>query len=180
MPLAFQSKSHGEIVFGFFNIETDMLLLNNYFFFASDFCHLIVSWLNSNDKFNFQSKIDGWIIKDYEKIGDLMGAIHGIRFTGFIGEVYKIFPFPKLPENFKQNPEGYKTRNIVEKIIKDFGDKIEIPFYVLSDIVKIAEYEFTKEQFFELINYVIEGGYPKWKDGIVPDYVKNILSQPNI
>ncbi len=36
MPLLFQSLSHGEIPFGFFNIETDMILLQNYFFFASD------------------------------------------------------------------------------------------------------------------------------------------------
>ncbi|MGD2186296.1 MAG: hypothetical protein PVI71_09215 [Desulfobacterales bacterium] len=32
MPLAFESLSHGSIAFGFFNIETDMLLLENYFY----------------------------------------------------------------------------------------------------------------------------------------------------
>jgi hypothetical protein len=31
MPLAFQSLSHGTITFGFFNIESDMLLLDRYF-----------------------------------------------------------------------------------------------------------------------------------------------------
>ncbi len=41
MPLAFQSLSHGQIAFGFFNIETDMLLLDIHFFFADDFCRAV-------------------------------------------------------------------------------------------------------------------------------------------
>ena len=32
MPLSFSSTTHGNIAFGFFNIESDMLLLENYFF----------------------------------------------------------------------------------------------------------------------------------------------------
>jgi hypothetical protein len=28
MPLEFESISHGRVAFGFFNIETDMILLN--------------------------------------------------------------------------------------------------------------------------------------------------------
>jgi hypothetical protein len=39
MPLSFESLSHGTIAFGFFNIETDMLLLEQYFLFADAFCH---------------------------------------------------------------------------------------------------------------------------------------------
>ena len=38
MPLSFHSLSHGTVAFGFFNIESDMLLLDRYFFFATDFC----------------------------------------------------------------------------------------------------------------------------------------------
>ena len=38
MPLAFDSISHGTIAFGFFNIDSDMLLLDHYFFFATEFC----------------------------------------------------------------------------------------------------------------------------------------------
>ena len=48
MPLLFESLSHGEIPFGFFNIETDMILLNNYFFFASDMSDHVVK-LAEND-----------------------------------------------------------------------------------------------------------------------------------
>ncbi|MEJ2023744.1 MAG: hypothetical protein P8Y00_01760, partial [Deltaproteobacteria bacterium] len=42
MPLAFESLSHGTGAFGFFNIASDMLLLEHYFFFAEDFCAWIV------------------------------------------------------------------------------------------------------------------------------------------
>ena len=34
MPLSFESQSHGQVAFGFFNIASDMLLLERYFFFA--------------------------------------------------------------------------------------------------------------------------------------------------
>ena len=34
MPLAFKSLSHETIAFGFFNIESDMLILDRYFLFA--------------------------------------------------------------------------------------------------------------------------------------------------
>jgi hypothetical protein len=42
MPLAFESISHGTIVFGFFSINADMLLLEQYFFIldAYGFLHL--------------------------------------------------------------------------------------------------------------------------------------------
>ena len=41
MPHAFESLSHGKIAFGFFNIETDMILLEHYFLFAEDFCRYL-------------------------------------------------------------------------------------------------------------------------------------------
>ncbi len=42
MPLSFRSESHGDIAFGFFNIESDMLLLENFFFFADVFCKKMI------------------------------------------------------------------------------------------------------------------------------------------
>ena len=41
MPLTFESLSHGTIAFGFFNIDSDMLLLEQHFLFGSEFCHHI-------------------------------------------------------------------------------------------------------------------------------------------
>ena len=105
MPLSFKSENHGNIAFGFFNIESDMLLLENYFFFADEFCKLIdqASKESDNGQKQFQFKI--CFIADPNNIGDLMGAIHKVRFTGFIGNIYKLFPFPEDPDAFKQNPE---------------------------------------------------------------------------
>jgi hypothetical protein len=34
MPLAFESLNHGTIAFGFFNIDSDMLLLEKYFWLS--------------------------------------------------------------------------------------------------------------------------------------------------
>ena len=42
MPLAFESTTHGTVAFGFFNIDSDMLLLENRFFFATDLCELLL------------------------------------------------------------------------------------------------------------------------------------------
>ncbi|MEN8211637.1 MAG: hypothetical protein ABFR31_07950, partial [Thermodesulfobacteriota bacterium] len=99
MPLSFCSDNHGNIAFGFFNIESDMLLLENYFFFADDFCDFICKsaskTLKEDDVWQEEFKFMVYHIADPRDIGDLMGAIHGVRFTGFIGETYKLFPFPE-------------------------------------------------------------------------------------
>ena len=49
MPISFPSKSHGQIPIGFFNIETDMLLMDHYFFFSTDFCEWVVEWIANKD-----------------------------------------------------------------------------------------------------------------------------------
>jgi len=43
--LAFKSLSHGTVAFGFFNIESDLLLLDRRFFFAADFATSSQRWL---------------------------------------------------------------------------------------------------------------------------------------
>ena len=47
MPISFYAKSHGRIPIGFFNIETDMLLMDCYFFFSTDFCEWIIEWADA-------------------------------------------------------------------------------------------------------------------------------------
>lgn len=172
MPLSFKSENHGNIAFGFFNIESDMLLLENYFFFADEFCKLIdqASKESDNGQQQFQFKI--YSIADPNSIGDLMGAIHKVRFTGFIGNIYKLFPFPEDPDAFKQNPEGYKTQDIVKEQIEDISEQIEIKIaFFPNSNVHIGSYIFNISVFHELIRYVDQGGYPHWKDEIRPEYV---------
>jgi len=173
MPLAFDSLSHGTIAFGFFNIDSDMVLLDRYFFFATEFCAHISdmaadqgeSASNTHWKVNY--------IADPNDIGDLMGAIHGIRYSGFIGEVYRRFPFPANPSEFKQKPDGFENRAIMESIIGKFARAVSIPVTVgeRAGEVSIGVYGFTRASFHQLINYVWRGGYPCWKDEIRPDYV---------
>lgn len=173
MPLEFQSLSHGPIAFGFFNIESDMLLMDHYFFFAREFCKYIS---DLSERKEDDSKKHIWQVYYIERpsdIGNLMGAIHGVIFQGFIGEVYKVFPFPSLPEGFKQKPEGAKNRKIVENLIQHFAGIIDIA--VVSDEgrkrVSIGDYSFSRDSFQDLIEYVWRGGYPRWQNEVRPDYV---------
>lgn len=173
MPLAFESLSHGTIAFGFFNIESDMLLCDRYFFFAEDFCRNIEDMADWGGDQVYQANWPVWLIDAADDIGDLMGAIHGVRYTGFIGELYRRYPFPRLPGEFTQNPAGTRTRDSVSRIISRYGHEIEIQVAVNPDRIKaaIGSYHFNRRQFQELLKYVWQGGYPRWKDEIRPDYV---------
>jgi hypothetical protein len=176
MPLAFTSLSHGTVAFGFFNIESDMLLLDRYFFFASDFCRLVERLAAEPDLGEVAWPVV--VIEDREMIGDLMGAIHGERFTGFIGEVYRRFPFPRLAEEFKQNPEGFQTRTIMAEIIARYGRPLEIPVVVSAGALEfsIGGYRFSRTVFHELLDYVWQGGYPRWKGEVRPDAVLDMAA----
>jgi len=140
MPLEFESTSHGKIAFGFFNIETDMILLNQYFLFAGDFCHYIAQATEKNNE-TLKALWEVYLIQ-YKEIGNLMGAIYGIDCRGFIGEVYKLFPFPREREKFKQKLEGFKNRPQTEKLIQKYGKRITISFVInqREDKVSIGEY----------------------------------------
>ena len=172
MPLSFRSKNHGNIAFGFFNIESDMLLLEKYFFFADDFCRWMKRMAKEDDARVKKIEHPVYYIADPNDIGDLMGAIHGIRFTGFIGKLYTLFPFPDDPEAFKQNPDGFGTREVVRSHIEPFSAIRDISIEIYkNEKAKIGSYVFDKKVFHELIEYVWPGGYPRWTDEVRPEYV---------
>jgi hypothetical protein len=184
MPLSFNSESHGNIAFGFFNIESDMLLLENYFFFADKFCEWMTQIANKDTAELKTLSYKVQTIANPNDIGDLMGAIHGIRFTGFIGKIYKIFPFPSDPEAFKQNPEGFNTQKIVNKEICKFSEQTELIInFPEENTIQFGPYLFNIPVFHELIKYVWQGGYPRWKNEIRPQYVlemrENIIESHN-
>jgi hypothetical protein len=172
MPHAFQSLSHGTVAFGFFNIESDMLLLENYFFFADKFCRNVSQLALLGGK-GFSGQFEAFSIKDPSMVGDLMGAIHGIRFTGFIGALYKLFPFPMLPEAFRQKCGGSRTRPAVREIISGYAVELSMPFSVdeAGEEASLGPYRFSRSSFQELIRYVWRGGYPRWDDEIRPEYL---------
>jgi hypothetical protein len=172
MPLSFSSLSHGEVAFGFFNIESDLLLLDNTFMFAEDFCGSI--GLLADKRVDDFSGIDWKVtILAPEDIGDLHGAISGTRLRGFIGEVYGLFPFPKDPGAFKQNPEGFRTRGLITKLIQQYSgiSTISVTLNEADLTFGIGEYLFSKDRLAELLYYVWVGGYPRWNQGIRPSYV---------
>ena len=173
MPLAFESISHGTIAFGFFNIDSDMLLLDRHFFFSTQFCHHVEKLAMLDPLSLFSSSWKGYVISDPDQIGDLMGAIHGIRHMGFIGDVYRRFPFPKKDIDFKQKPEGDQTQDLMVAMIQKYGAPVDIPFVFdpSTEQMAIGPYQFTLGQFNALIRYVWLGGYPRWRDDAPPAYV---------
>ena len=178
MPLAFESLSHGTIAFGFFNIDSDMLLLEKYFLFATDFCRQILDLAENIHKNRFVSKWQVYFIAEQTQIGDLMGAIDGTRHTGFIGKLYRKFPFPQNAQCFKQQPDGHKNQAMVHDMICDYARQIYIPVKAAKRAREIAigEYRFSRNMFQELIKYVWRGGYPGWKDEIRPIYILTMKS----
>jgi len=172
MPLLFESISHGEVPFGFFNIETDMILLDNYFFFASDVSNNISEIAQMTTDNAHSQDWETYIIHP-QRIGNLMGAIAGVDLRGFIGEVYSLFPFPHEPDKFRQNPEGFKTRAIMEDIIKRYASPSHIKVIIdeTTWTISIGGYKFSRLGFHELIRYLWIGGYPRWKDSLRPDYI---------
>ena len=164
MPISFDTLSHGEIPIGFFNIESDMFLIHNHFIFANDLCSAITEWTKGTE--NISTELKMYIISDQNDIGNLMGAINGITFTGFIGELYQLYPFPEKNEDFKQNPEGYRTRKKVEEIIIKYSKQVPVAIEIRKEdqTISIGEFKFNKEQFHEVIAYIWRGGMPRWRD----------------
>lgn len=170
MPLAFDTLSHGSIAFGFFNIESDMLLCDRYFLFADEFCKYVADIAENVGEHTGQTIWQVQIIQTDDAIGDLMGAIHGVRYTGFMGELYRCFPFPPRAQDFKQNPHGFKTQTQVSEIIANYAELLEIQVTVKNagGEIQVGDYRFSRTQFQKLIDYVWRGGYPRWKDEIRP------------
>ena len=175
MPLGFNTKSHGEIPVGFFNIETDMFLILDHFVFATDLCQWIIDWSNGPD--DQEHTYGFYVFDDGQKIGDLMGAISGMVFTGFIGELYKKYPFPEEKEAFKQSPEGFKTRGEVEELVKDWSEKQDVSVVISKEkgTITIGPYEFLPEDFHEVLMYIWQGGWPRYKDEVKPEYVQEMM-----
>ena len=181
MPLAFESDSHGVIAFGFFNIESDMLLLDHYFFFATDFCEAIGKMSNGPGGVASGVVVPAYVISDSDSIGDLHGGIAGTHFSGFIGETYKKYPFPRDSEKFKQQTDGFKTKGEFERMIKRFGKAIDLKLFQNNkkEQVSIGQYLFSLQNFSQLLDYVIQGGYPGWLNRIAPDYVVRMATLEN-
>lgn len=179
MPLAFPSTSHGSIAFGFFNIETDLLLLEQLFFFADTFCETVITLSGNKSENYFETWIEGFKINDRFQIGNLHGAIQGIDHSGFIGATYQKFPFPLISNEFKQKPYGSKNQDYIKDLILKFGEssKIRLIWDKSAGSISIDEFTFDEKAFIMLVAYVDRGGYPKWQNEIRPPYVQQMMNK---
>ena len=179
MPLTFKSINHGRVAFGFFNIESDMLLLEHYFFFATDFCDLVTDLAHKNAEVEFATAWSVFNIERRRNVGDLMGAISGERHLGFIGDTYLKYPFPRKHEDFKQNPTGNSKQIEFVEMIAPYATRTDIPIVVSREENAIAfgDYQFAAWSFCELVAYVWRGGYPRWMDDRGPEYVTGMKAQ---
>jgi len=171
MPLAHQSISHGTVAFGFFNIESHMLLLEELFFFADDFCAAVVEVISGADR----AELAAWTMDKMADRGNLHGAIAGQDLSGFIGATYRARPFPELPRDFKQNPEGTLSREAVEEMIAPFGHARQIALARKGPRFDLGQYGFDVAGFLSLVAYVDRGGYPRWRDERRPPYVTRMV-----
>jgi hypothetical protein len=167
MPLAFESESHGTIAFGFFNIDTDLLLLERRFLFADDFTALVARLAATDGPFG--DRADGFRIRRPEDMGDLMQAIRGVSHAGFLGAVYRRFPFPRDPEAFHQRAEGERNRAEIDPFLARWTEREPVALAVAADgTAFLGGIRFRPEWFRELIAYVWRGGFPRWLDEVRP------------
>ncbi|GAB4253117.1 hypothetical protein [Deferrisoma sp.] len=161
MPLLFASRSHGTVVFGFYNIETDHLLLEDLGFFCDDFCQGLSALPPEGGTF----VLEGHRFRSPEDLGDLMGAIRGERYLGYLGEVYRRWPFPSDPREFRQKIRGHENRGETLRILRRWADPETIPVVWRpgEDEGAIGPYRFSRDQFRDLLRYVFRGGYPTWE-----------------
>ena len=157
MPLAFPSRSHRTIAFGFFNIEIDMLLLEHLFFFADRFCRALPELFKSGEAW-----MDGWRVEVPSKIGNLQGAIAGQDLSGFIGATY---------------PAGSLNQAGAAEPVEGYGQGEELRLRRDADSISVGEYVFDPTVFSDLIAYVDRGGYPRWKNEVRPPYVRKMLEK---
>lgn len=178
MPLAFRSASHGVVAFGFFNIETDLLLLDRLFFFADDFCRAATTLCTPAAGETPRVAFDGWSIADRRRLGDLHGSIAGHARWGFLGAVYERWPFPERRAAFRQQPEGSANRTAAAELIARFGEPCKVPaaFDAAGRVVELGEYAFEEPEFQRMIAYVDRGGWPRWRDDERPSYVTAMRS----
>ena len=176
MPLAFDSINRGTVPFGYFNIDTDLLLLDDRFFFTEAFTTAVSALAAAEPGEAADLSIAGYVLDDPRALGNVMGAIAGVDLSGFIGEVYRRFPFPPRREDFWQRAEGEDNRDVVEPMLSRWAQPVEIAlrFAQEDSQVIVGPVSFREEWFRELVAYVWRGGYPRWLDGVRPACVQGM------
>ncbi len=169
MPLAFDSLNHGSVAFGFFHIETQMLILETRLFWAREFCGLMRR-LARDGRPGRGEALPGWVVES-SSLGDLHGAIAGTRLHGFFGALYRRWPFPDSPEAFRQQPVGLAPPDEVEAELLRWGRARDLAVGFGRDGLDLDGVRFSPAQASALVDYVWRGGMPGWAGGRRPGYV---------
>ncbi len=170
MPLAFHSTDRGTVPFGYFNIDTDLLVLRHHLFFTDDFTRAIECAAAAAPGADLELPLEGWSVAP-PRLGNVMGAIHGDDRSGFIGAVYQRFEFPTRPEDFRQRARGADNRPIIEALLGEWAEPAVHRLVIERGTVRLADTAFEDRWFRELVAYVWRGGYPRWLDGVRPPEV---------
>ncbi len=172
MPLAFQSASHGAVAFGYFNVDVDLLLLERLVFDTDGWCGAIEELASGAGA----ARIAGFRLGSRAALGDLMGAIHGVRYEGFLGDVYRRFPFPADPARFAQRADGAARRETALRLLRPRAEPRDIALAVDGDRggVSLDGIRFARPWFQELVAYVWRGGWPRWADERRPAAVEHM------
>jgi hypothetical protein len=175
MPIGFETTNAGQIAVGFFNIETDCLLMGRYFFFASDFCGWVKSWAEQDPP---ESLVKEFYVADrFQDIGNIHAAMAHFYQQDLLSDVFQRFPFPEDPLAFRQHPDGWKNRKALEAILPSHThrEQVTISFHKPQEAVLFGEYEFHKSVFSRVLQYLFRGGMPMWRDGVPPVYVLEMM-----
>ncbi len=175
MPLAFHSPSHGVVPFGYFHIDSDLLLLERRLWFTDDFTAAIVALAHADPDHRPRVSSDGFEVTDPANLGNVMGAIQGHDLGGLIGDTYRRYPFPSRPEDFRQRASGGLGRGEMLDLLARRAEPRDLEVQVRPDlVVDVAGVRFEQAWFGELVAYVWRGGYPRWLDGVRPDCVQRM------
>jgi hypothetical protein len=170
MPLAFQSLNRGTVAFGFFHIETDLVLLERRVFWCRQLCELFSDLAATGPDRELWARLPGW---EPAKLGDLHGAIAGVSHAGLIGELYRRWPFPADPAGFRQRAAGAAPREEVEAILAAHGRPVEWEVVAPrgGEALEVDGTAFDAAGVRALAAYVWRGGMPGWQEGRRPDYL---------
>ena len=174
MPHEFPTVGHHTVPFGFFNTKTDLLLLQKRFFFADDFCAAVLALAKAGESSG--SMIPCWRVDHPAMIGDLNGAIRGDYLKGFIGAVYARWPFPKTKADFKQDPDGYQTREEIAGLIEHVGEQEKLPVRWNHKVVTLGTVAVALPDFAAMLEH-LQHGPPPWRDHRMPDYLAHTLGE---
>ncbi len=166
MPLAFHSVDHGVVAFGFFNIDTDLLLLERTLLWADDFTAAVGALAAGDGGSAGSVALPAHVVPPGRALGHVMGAIHGLDRSGLIGAVYDRFPFPADPAAFHQRPEVAGHRPVVAGLLAQWAEPVDavLAWDPAARVATVAGVGFDAGWFRDLVAYVWRGGYPRWLD----------------